>query len=252
MSVYGKDFAAFYSEKWDLWGARMLPFLSAVVAKEAPQAKTWLDLCCGAGSLLKIVGENGFQATGIDLSEHQVEHARRKAPGARVLAHDIRALELNQRFDIVTCMFDSLNYLVDEEDLFTAFSRAKSHLSDDGIFICDMNTYEGLKNQWCAMSVTHEPDLTLVIEASFDADTAIGRLLFTGFSRKRKHYQRFQEEHVERGYRPEEIERSLHHSGLIFRKYDGYSFGRPKKRSGRLLYVCKKNPPISIGGKIKA
>lgn len=240
MSVYGKDFAAFYSEKWDLWATRMWPFVSAVVAKDAPRATTWLDLCCGTGSLLRILGENGFQATGVDLSEHQVEHARRKAPGARVFARDIRTLDLGQRFDVVTCMFDSLNYLADEADLLQAFRRAGSHLSDDGIFIFDMNTYEGLKEQWCAMSVTHEPDLTLVIEASFDADRAIGRMLFTGFIRKRKLYQRFQEEHIERGYRPEEIEGLLHQAGLVFRKCDGYSFGRPRKRSARLLYVCRK------------
>ena len=58
MTVYGKDFAAIYNDKWAMWGPRMWPFLAEKVEKRVPDAKTWLDLCCGAGSLLKLVCEN--------------------------------------------------------------------------------------------------------------------------------------------------------------------------------------------------
>ncbi|HUW84229.1 MAG TPA: class I SAM-dependent methyltransferase [Phycisphaerae bacterium] len=240
MSVFGRDFAAVYNDRWAFWGLKMWPFLAGVVAKEVPRAETWLDLCCGTGSLLRLVCENGFVVTGVDASRHQVAHARRNAPSARVIVQDIRELSLSREFDVVTCMFDSLNYLTRKQDLLRAFGKTKRHLSHSGRFAFDMNTFEGLQDQWCKTSVTHERDLTLLMESSFDASRAIGRCLITGFIRKGRSYRRFQEEHVERGYRAREIEDLLDQAGFSFRKLDGHSFGRPKKRSARLLYVCKR------------
>jgi SAM-dependent methyltransferase len=238
MSVYGKDFATVYSDKFAFWGPKMWAFLSPLVAKEVPQARTWLDLCCGAGSLLRLIDKNGFATTGVDISRHQLRHARRNAPGAKLFVQDIRQLSLSQEFDVVTCMFDSLNYLAAKRDLLKVFRKANHHLARGGIFAFDMNTFEGLQDQWCRTSTIHERDLTLIVETSFDPKRALGRCLITGFVRDGKLYRRFQEEHIERGYRADEIEDLLQSTGFSFRKYDGHRFNRPKKRAARLLYVC--------------
>lgn len=250
MSVYGKDFAAVYDDRWAFWGPKMWSFLSPIVARELPQAKTWLDLCCGTGSLLRLVCENGFAATGVDISRHQVKRARRNVPGASFIVQDIRQLSLPGKFDVVTCMFDSLNYLATKQDLLEAFRKATCHLSRGGLFAFDMNTFEGLQDQWCRISTTHERDLTLIVETSFNPRLAIGRCLITGFVRDGKSYRKFQEEHVERGYRAEEIEVLLNKARLAFRKYDGHSLGRPRKRSARLLYLCnERKAPTKPSGR---
>lgn len=243
MSVYGKDFSIVYDNKWAFWGPKMWSFLSPIVAKELPRAKTWLDLCCGTGSLLCLVNENGFTATGVDISKHQIQRARQNVPKAKFFVQDIRQLSLARKFDVVTCMFDSLNYLTTKQDLLKAFRKANRHLAQDGIFAFDMNTFDGLQDHWCNKSTIHEPDLTLIVETSFNAKRALGCCLITGFIRTGMQYRRFQEEHLERGYRPREIEELLSKAGFEFRKYDGYSLGRPRKRSSRLLYVCRKNAP---------
>lgn len=241
MTIYGKEFAAVYNDKWAFWGPKMWAFLSPVVRKEFPEAKTWLDLCCGTGSLLRLVGDSGFAATGVDLSIHQVRHARRNVPGAKVLVQDIRHLSLPHTFDVVSCMFDSLNYLTTKRDLLTAFRKVKRHLAEDGIFAFDMNTFEGLQDQWCRTSASHDRDLTLIVETSFDAKRALGRCLITGFIREGTRYRKFQEEHLERGYHAQEIEDLLSRAGFIFKKHDASSLGRARKRSGRLLYICRRS-----------
>jgi SAM-dependent methyltransferase len=238
-TLYGRDFASAYNEKWAFWGARMWPFLSRAVTRNNPRAKTWLDLCCGTGSLLRIVSENGFIAAGIDVSKHQITHARRNAPNAKLMVRDIRELSLGRKFDVITCMFDSLNYLTRKNDLLKVFCKVKSCLSEGGLFAFDMNTFEGLQDIWCRTSVTHEPNLTLVTETSFNPGNAMGRCLITGFVRKGRRYRRFQEEHIERGYTRHEINCLLAKAGFSFRTYDGLSFGSPRKRSARLLYVCR-------------
>jgi SAM-dependent methyltransferase len=242
-AVYGRDFASAYNEKWAFWGAKMWPFLSRAVTKNNPRARNWLDLCCGTGSLLRLVSENGFIAAGVDVSKHQIAHARRNAPNAKFIVQDIRKLSLSRKFDVITCMFDSLNYLTRKNDLLKVFCKVKNCLSKGGLFVFDMNTFEGLQDIWCRTSVTHEPDRTLVVETSFNPANAMGRCLITGFVRKGKRYRRFQEEHIERGYTRYEINYLLAKAGFSFRKYDGLSFGRPRKRSARLLYVCRVTPP---------
>ena len=241
--IYGKDFAAVYNEKWSFWAVKMWPFLRDTVKKRAPHAKSWLDLCCGTGTLLQRITRRRFEGTGVDVSKHQLRHARRNAPGARFVASDIRTLALDETFDVMTCMFDSLNYLTRSSDLLKAFRVARRHLAEDGVFVFDMNTYEGLEDSWCQTRAMEEPGRTIIVETSFQPRRALGRCLITGFTKRGAFYTKFQEEHVQRAYRAREIEDLLARAGFSFRKYDGYSLGRPRKRSGRLLYVCERAQP---------
>ena len=238
--TYGKDFAAVYNERWAWFGPRVWPFVFEQVRRRNPHARTWLDLCCGTGSLLKLACEAGYSVTGLDASRHQLRHARRNAPDARLVRADVREFELATRFDAITGLFDSLNYLTTRKDLLRAFRRARRHLADGGVFIFDVNTFEGLQDNWCHTSMMREPARVLVIESSFDPKRAHGRCLITGFLREGEHWRRFDEEHIQRGYRADEVADLLRRAGLAFRAYDGRTFGRPRKRSGRLFYACRR------------
>ena len=239
-SVYGKRFARVYDAHWHRFSERLWPFLWVTVRKHAPHALSWLDLCCGNGSLLKLASVNGFRVVGLDRSPHQLDHARRNAPGAWLVQDDVRSFALRERFDVVTCLYDSLNYLTLKADLRRAFRRTVQHLNPNGVFIFDVNTLEGLRGGWQNTSVRHEKDCTVIIETSFDPRRGIGRCLITGFVREGKVYRRFQEEHVQRAFKAEIIKQLIEEAGLRCRKYDGRTLGRARKRSGRLVYVCWK------------
>lgn len=240
MDAYGKDFSAVYNDRWGFYGIKMWPFLSEVVGRHQPKAETWLDLCCGAGSLLELVCEKGFSATGVDISRHQLKHARQNAPCAKLVRADVREFSLPGKFDVITCMFDSLNYLTTKRDLTRAFRRARRHLHDEGLFIFDLNTFEGLRSRWCSVSTIREPDRMIIMDSSFDQRCALGRGLITGFIKEGRLWRRFEEEHVERGYTPQEIDDLLESVGFSFRKYDAERLSRPRKNSPRLLYVCRR------------
>ncbi|MHC4592032.1 MAG: class I SAM-dependent DNA methyltransferase [Planctomycetota bacterium] len=238
MGIYGKDFAALYDEGWAWFGPWVWPFLSRTVAKRSPNASAWLDLCCGAGSLLKLVCDAGFQAVGLDGSRHQLRHARGNAPSARLVRSDVRAYDLGGEFDVITCMFDSLNYLTTKKDLERAFRCARRHLAEGGVFVFDVNTFEGLRENWRRTAAIRAPGRLTVVESSFEEKRARGRCLITGFVKEGRLWRRFEEDHIQRGYLPEEVDGLLDRSGFALRKYDGRAFGRPRKRSGRLFYIC--------------
>jgi SAM-dependent methyltransferase len=240
MKIYGKNFAYIYNKKWAFWGPKMWPFLRDKVETINPSSESWLDLCCGTGSLLKFIRAQGFRCVGVDVSPYQIKHAKNNVPEATFLVQDIRRLSLPQSFDVITCMFDSLNYLRTKHDLVLAFKNALKHLRPNGLFIFDMNTYEGLEYCWRGNSVGHYSRYTIITESSFDKKKAIGRCLFTIFMREKHLFRKFQEEHIERGYKHKEIENCLRVSGFRFTKYNGDSLKPAEARPRRLLYVCRR------------
>ena len=59
----------------------------------------------------------------------------------RIICQDMTEMQLNRKFDLITSVLDSTNYITDEDDLKKYFSSVKEHLKDDGIFIFDVNSY---------------------------------------------------------------------------------------------------------------
>ena len=53
--------------------------------------------------------------------------------------------DLNGTYDVLTAVFDMLNYL-DKEQLERFLSCVKAHLNEGGIFLCDINTLFGFEN----------------------------------------------------------------------------------------------------------
>jgi hypothetical protein len=101
-----------------------------------------------------------------------------------------------------------------------------------------MNSYEGLEDAWHRTSTIRAEHHVVILQTSFSRETALGCARITGFVREGELYHMFDEEHVERGYRAEEVEALLTAQGLTFEKLDGHSLQAPEARSARLLYVC--------------
>jgi SAM-dependent methyltransferase len=244
--VYGKEFAKVYDEEWTTWGAHMLPFVLRLAKEHCPNAATWLDLCCGTGALLSYVTKRGFAGVGVDISPHQIKIAKYRAPKAHFYVDDVRDLNLSKKFDVITCTYDSLNYITKKRDLEKAFRKAGLHLDDGGIFIFDMNTFEGLQEKWRDTYIMREPSKTVIIEASFNQKRSIGKCLITGFIKEGRLYRKFEEMHIERGYSRKEIEQSLTKRGFSFKAFDGDTFKKPTAQSGRLVYACQRKSLYSI------
>lgn len=240
MDVYGKDFAWVYNEVWENFSERLWPFISDVVQQHVPDAREWLDLCCGSGHLIKILVSEGYSVTGLDLSVHMLKHAKRNAPEGQLVQADVRDFDLGRQFDVITCLFDSVNYLTRKRHLERAFRSARRHLRKPGLFLFDVETLEGYASMQHAPSVRRSEDLVTLIEGWFDAKGACRHTLITGFIRRGKLYRRFEEDHVQRGYEPGEVDALLERVGLSFQTYDCRTLQEPTAKANRLVYACKR------------
>lgn len=108
-----------------------------------PDAKKVLELACGTGSVLKFLAKR-YEIHGLDLSKGMLKVAYEKVPGAKLYHENMVDFTLDEKFDVILCVFDSINHILDFEDWKKLFTNVRDHLSPNGIFIFDINTQEKL------------------------------------------------------------------------------------------------------------
>lgn len=107
------------------------------------QPRSAADVACGTGSFVRYLKSLGVsQVYGVDRSAAMLRIALQKnrGNGARFLRQDFNHLQLPNAVDLITCNFDSLNYLLSEGDLLRALQRFYANLAPGGILIFDMIT----------------------------------------------------------------------------------------------------------------
>jgi SAM-dependent methyltransferase len=143
MSTYG-EFARFYDALMGDAQHNSVRVLSAV-ERYLPQASSLLELGCGTGSVL--AGLTTLPSlTGVDRSPEMLAIARSKVPSARYVEGDMASFNLDRRFDVVICLFDTLNHLPNFDQWTALFRRVYDHLGDEGLFVFDVNTIGKLRS----------------------------------------------------------------------------------------------------------
>jgi SAM-dependent methyltransferase len=120
-------------------GPEQAAYLRELIARHHPRARTVLELACGTGEVLAEL-EGDYDVTGLDVSPEMLGIAAAKLPGSRLVEADMTQFELNERFDVVLCVYDSINHLLDFAAWNELFARTHSHLNERGVLIFDAVT----------------------------------------------------------------------------------------------------------------
>jgi SAM-dependent methyltransferase len=110
-----------------------------LIDRHRPGPESVLELACGTGSILARLG-GVTHRTGLDRSAAMLAQARAKLPGVELVEGNMASFRLDRRFDVVVCVFDSLNHLLDFGDWESTFASVHDHLTDGGLFVFDVNT----------------------------------------------------------------------------------------------------------------
>jgi SAM-dependent methyltransferase len=142
MTAYER-FSSFYDAVMDDPGPRAAQ-VTAWIDRHLPHASSLLELGCGTGSILARM-PSILSLTGLDRSPEMLAVARDKVPGARLVEADMKQFSLEDTFDVVVCIFDSLNHLLTFAEWQLMFDAVHEHLREDGLFIFDVNTLGELR-----------------------------------------------------------------------------------------------------------
>jgi len=227
----------FENVDYEKWARYVVRFFSVARVK----VERVLEVGCGTGNLTKHLNDMGFKVVGVDSSEDMVRVARRKLPDVEFFVADVREFSLDEKFDAVVSTFDSLNNILEDEEMLKAFINIRRHLRDGGVFIFDLNTPYAMQTIWNeAVFVKVLRNGIYSIWKGEYLGNAISRLnliLFVPYGENL--YRKVEEIYVERGYSPNQVKTLLTKAGFTGVYYfDDLSTEKPTSRSTRVTYVA--------------
>ena len=126
------------------------------------RATRLLDVACGTGKHLDVL-KRRFDAHGLDLSPGLLEIARRRNPDVVFHQGDMRNFRLDERFDLITCLFSSIGYMTTYDDLCAAVSCMARHLAPGGVLAIEpWFTPDQWMNHTVHALFIDDPDLKIV------------------------------------------------------------------------------------------
>jgi len=100
-----------------------------------------LDLCCGFGRHAIVLARQGYNVTGLDLSENILQYARQKAESLRVNLdlekRDMRNIQYMNEFDAVINVFTAFGFFDSESDDLLVLQGVARALKPGGQFLID-------------------------------------------------------------------------------------------------------------------
>jgi SAM-dependent methyltransferase len=216
--------------------------LSGWIDKYAPGAQSLLELGCGTGSVLA-----GLRAishlTGLDRSPQMLEIARGKVPFARLVQDDLVSFHLEERFDVVVCVFDTINHLPSLAAWKDVYDRVADHLVPGGLFIFDVNTLSKLRRLGDGPPWVHDFDgnvLIMNVECDGRTSSVWDIRVFEQFDdgRFRLHHERINE----LGVPLDDIRSALQGRFDVLGEHDPDD-QPPSEESSRVYFVCRRTNP---------
>lgn len=205
-----------------------------------------LDLGCGTGTVTELLASAGYDMIGVDNSGEMLQIAldKREESGNPILylLQDMREFELYGTVAAVVSICDSMNYILETEELTEVFRLVNNYLDPGGIFIFDLNTvykYEAILGE--STIAENREESSFIWDNFYDSETGINEYDLSLFMKEADgRYRRYDETHYQRAYTLEEIKESLKQAGMEFvTAYEAFTENPPSDTSERIYIVAR-------------
>lgn len=231
---------------YEMWS----DFIDEIIQTHHEETYDILELACGTGSLALALDEvDCYSILATDGSEDMLEVARQKSA---LGVNDLQWQQLNyydinleEDFDAVIMLYDSINYALTPEDVLKAIKQVKRVLREGGIFIFDFTTPGN--SQRHSESLNDEgstPDNYRYVRVSRYLPAE--RMHYNEFEIEKladdKIYveRRYREVHKQRVYTLQEMRNIIAQSGFeIEAEYDGFELEPATDSSDRITMVLR-------------
>ncbi len=207
-----------------------------------------VELGCGTGSFTQIMKKKGYDIMGIDMSPEMLNIARNKAAEAGLdimyLEQDMRELDLYCTAGTIVSVCDSINYLLEDEDVIETFRLVNNFLYPGGIFIFDFNTLYKYRDVIGDTTIAeNREDCSFIWDNYYHEEEHINEYDLTIFVRtsgEEDVFRRFSETHYQRGYTVEDMKYYLKEAGLeLVTIVDADTHKAPTAESQRIYIVAR-------------
>lgn len=226
-------------------------YIDEIILQHNPEATDVLELACGTGTMALSLEElDCYNITATDLSGHMIQVAREKgdhvSSKVRFLSMDFLNINLDEKFDVVFMVFDSINYLHDPADIIDLHHQVKQILKPGGIFVFDFTTP---RNSRTAIKYLNNekkeiaPNLRYERISSYDPINRIHKnkfLIQKMDSLDNEVLDNFHEVHEQKIYTLSEMEKIIKKTDfIILMSYDGFELKPAHSKSLRITMVLQ-------------
>lgn len=204
-----------------------------------------LECACGTGNLAVKFALEDFSVDAFDKSTFMVEIAKSKALGMseppRFQVKDFLELNAENEYDIVVCLYDSVNYLSEIEAVIDFFSRVETSLKPDGVFIFDICTETNSRLFFNERSETYIGNgFAYRREMKFNPRAMLQENFFSiRFDKKPR--ELYNEHHKQRIYTIESIREAVSEADLvILEETEEFERRPPGQNALRVHFICSK------------
>lgn len=230
-------FAKFYDKTmWDR--TNDINFLLEIFSKFSIKWNSILELACWTWQLLKHF-EKLYNVNWVDLSKWMLDIAKSNIKNWKFYLQNISNFKINEKFDIILCLFDSLNHLINFEDWKNVFINSYNHLTENWFFIFDINTLFKLKKFSKFRDFVKIVDKNMFITKITHNWNNVFNWNIKIFENKQNNkYELYEENIHEISFQISKIKKWL----IKFNKISiiDKSFNYPKKNCDRVYFICQK------------
>jgi len=211
--------------------------------------KKLLELACGTGALAVEFAKEGFDVTGLDLSEEMLMMAYNRAVEEDVNVQWVEGdmLDLSEvgTYQAVTCFSDSLCYMPGRQQVQQVFDEVYAILEEGGLFIFDVHSIHQIRDIFPGYSYHQNDEDYAFLWDSYqgEKDYSITHELtfYVKVDEEDELFERKDEVHQERTYTMDNYLMMLENSGFYdVEVYADFEDLAPTEESKRWFFVCKK------------
>ena len=218
-------------------------YLTTLLKENGIEDGLILDLGCGTGKLTRLMEQKGYDMIGVDNSFEMLDIAREQdSENILYLMQDMREFELYGTVRAVYSACDSVNYILEEEELLEVFKLVNNYLDPGGLFIFDINSsfkYHELLAENTFAETREEG--SFIWENYFDEEERINEYDLTLYIEEEDgRFARFQEMHYQKCYELNTIKKLIEAAGLEFVvAYDAYTKNPVADDSEKITIVAR-------------
>lgn len=244
MRMYG-EFAALYDPlmaevDYDNWAEYIASFLPG-------EGLSIAECGCGTGELTVRLARRGHALTGVDISEEMLMVAAEKArrAGLRIpfVRQDMRRLSLHRPQDAVISACDGVNYLASLEEAAEFFRAAHDCLKPGGLLLFDVSSEYKLSRVLGENTFAEDDgERAYIWRNCYDPQSRLIEMRLSFFAREGGLYRRFEETHIQRAHRQEELLSQLREAGFEGAAYGCFTREAPGPDCQRIQFAARRRP----------
>jgi len=222
---------------YDLW----YRFISGVMIHFIDNPRVVLELGCGTGKFGAKFSADDFTIYGMDRSFRMLEVAKTRAfRNFRIICTDIRQFAIKGKVDFIFCVHDTMNYMLDPEDIRKTLRCVRECMHEETVFLFDITTEHNINRFFNNRTSYYKTGGKYVAWSNtYDKEE---KLIRSSFTVTLKNGEKIQEEHTQRIYSMAEIRKILDEEGFdIIAIGSDYSLEYPVPETVMINFVTRRS-----------